>query len=470
MPAKATLYLRTRVAEGKYKYSRVTFDRKNNPEIPADYDGTFYVRVRENKKRTWVPFGQLDKALVFQTKFEGNVKLLAHGLEPLPLSEPDPGPLPTLEADPTIKDAARVFIAECEARIQDWRNGLKNGLSPATVSAYKRAALNFVASCNEFGAVRISELADPTRGAAILLHHKEWLQKNTMRREHGKGGYSDSRQFTVLGQFLAGHNIKMAKDRKLVPGDTGILKHSAVPQMGKPSKADIYCYTPEDIEAMLSACDTVGYKGNNNESIYDADDLRDLVLIMFWSGCRDEEIQHLEWTDFIPANGDGCGKLIIQDKPHYNWRVKDHEKREIRLKSRPQLRDLLVARQKRMQTAAWLERHKGHSTKLVFSTSVGTPNQNFADHIAALQERAELGEVKRRKGAPRKPYQFSRPEVRRHILHLFRKSYATWQSLLGEPSQNIQDDLGHSELSTTERYLCRVDDRQAALKGYNAIR
>jgi integrase len=465
MRQKASLYVRFGT-----KYEPVEF-KKGQPQSPANYIGKFYVRFSDSGKRYWKSFDDLQLAQVFRRNLTTDIDRRREGLPPVRtdvnnlLRDFETGLAPEKG---TIAEAVAAFIAECESRIQDWRNGGRNGLSPNSVTAYKRAVNNFATSCAEFGAVQMSEFSVPERGAAILTNHKAWLQKNTERR-HGKAAYSDSRQFVVLNQFLAGHGIKLAKDRTVNPNDIGLLKRHAVPSVAKPKKGDVVFYTPEDIKAMLSAALTVDYKHNNNVSWYDADDLRDLLLVFLWTGCRDEEIQHLEWSDFIARNGDGHGKIIIQDKPQYDWRVKDHEKREIRLKDCPQLRDLLVARQKRMATDAWQKTHQGHSKTLIFSTANGTPDQNFADRIGAMQERAELGEVKRKAGAPRKPYTFSRPEARRHILHNFRKTWATWQSVKGIPAQNIQAALGHSELSTTERYLSLVDEPEKTRAAFDAI-
>lgn len=454
MRAKATLYTRTNAV-----YSQIQF-KKGKALVPRNYDGTFYIRVTEDGKRKWLPFASVDAALSQRQKLTDNLEA---GLRPT--TGLTATSAPTVAASPkgnlTIVDAANTFLAECESRIQGWRNGDENGLSPATITAYRRAIKNFVTSCSEFGATHVSEFLDAGRGVAILKNHKVWLQDHTQRRT-GKAAYSDSRQFVVLNQFLAGHGIKMAKDKTVNPNDVGLLKRVDVPRVRKPAKGDVVYYTPADLKAMLSACATVGYKKNNNVSFYDAHDLRDLVLILFWTGVRDEELQHLEWTDVN-------GKILIQDKPHWDWRVKDHEKRPIKIT--PQLKALLDARAKRMTTAAWQKNHGGHSKTLIFSTSLSTPDQNFADRIGGLQERAVLGEVERKNPTEknRKPYEFSRPECRRHILHNFRKTWATWQSVKGVPAQNIQHALGHSELSTTERYLALVDDPDAVRAGFEAI-
>lgn len=460
MAAKASLYIRPEGSTLRVKIKKFT---KGRPVLPIGFQGDFYVRVKEGDNRVWKRFATVDEALTGRANIITNLDRQAEGLAPLPVTAPIAN-----NGHPTINSAVAQFIADCEARIQGWRNGDENGLSPATVTAYRRAAKNFAASCAAVDAVSMAELADPKRGAVILKNHKDWLQTNTERRT-GKAAYSDSRQFVVLNQLLAGYGIKMQKDRTVNPQDIGILRRQDVPKVKKLSKGDVVYYTPADIEAMLSATSTVRYKQNNNAPLYDAQDLRDLTLILFWTGLRDAELQHLEWSDIVWRNGDGNGKIIVQDKPQYDWRVKDHEKRVVKMT--PKLRTLLEARQKRVATEKWQATHRGHSKTLLFSTSVGTPNQNFADFIGALQDRAELGEVERKNptDANRRPYEFSRPECRSHILHNFRKTWATWQSVSGVPAQNIQYMLGHSELSTTERYLALVDEPEKERSAFDAI-
>jgi integrase len=456
MRAKASLYVRP---EGSFEPVRLVKGRPH--DIPKNYDGPFYVRFTDNGQRKWASFSSFEAAFAQLQNIGFNIDRKREGLLPETASVVPTAPTVSLAAksgrSDSIANACAAFLAECEGRVQAWRDGDANGLAPSSVAAYKRAINNFAKSCEEFGATRMSEFQDSERGAAILKNHRLWLQANTDRRV-GKAAYSDARQFTVLNRFLAGHGIKLAKSRTVNPNDAGLLKHFDVPKVRKPGKGDVVFYTPADLKAMLSACATVNYKQSNNAPLYDPDDLRDLVLILFWTGMRDGELQHLEWSDIIWKDGDASGKILIQDKPQYDWKVKDHEKRSIKMT--PKLKTLLLARQKRVQSDQWKSTHLGHSQTLLFSTSVGTPNQNFADFVRGLQERAVLGEVARKNPtlANRKPYLFSRPESRRHILHNFRKTWATWQSIQGVPSQNIQVALGHSELVTTERYLAVFDD------------
>jgi integrase len=444
MLATATLYTRT-----NGNYSKVEFHKKNDlPIIPNDYEGTFYLRVSESGKRVWKPFKQLDSALATKKQIETNLILERKGLPPLPRVEvaTSNGIVET----GAIAAAVAKFITYCESREADWHNGGSNGLSPNSVVAYRKAMQDFAASCAEFNAIHLSEFQNAERGEAILLNFKNWLRDNVTRKK-GKGAYSDSRKFIVLGQFLARNGIKMKTDRVFNPNDEGVIKHADVPRVKKPGVGDVVYYTPDDLLAMLGAADGVHEKSN-----YLSDDLKDLVMILLCTGMRDEEVQHLTWSDINWANGDGKMKIMVQDKPQFQWRVKDHEKRPVS----PDKNAILKARLKARQAGKG-ERAKRNGSELLFPTHLGTPDQNFADRINALQKRAENA---------KKPYTFSRPECRSHILHNFRKTWATMQMLNGVPLRNIQKDLGHSEISTTERYLAIVEDPDKVRAAYEAIK
>lgn len=440
MRAAAALYIR----EPQQPYSKVAF-KNGKPVVPKEYGGTYYIRLSENGKRTWKPFKNIDDALTEQANLETNLDRVRKGIAPLPIPSVAP-----VQPEGTIAVAVAEFIAYSESRENDWRNGADNGLSPNSVVAYRKAMQDFAASCVEFNAIHLSEFQNDDRGEKILLNFKDWLRQNVTRKR-GKGAYSDSRKFTVVGQFLARNGIKMKTDRTFNPQDAGLVDRVDIPRVKKPGIADVVFYTPEDLKAMLTAADGVHEKSN-----FLADDLKDLVMLLLCTGMRDEEIQHLTWKDINWANGDGKMKITVQDKPQFDWRVKDHEKRIVSPDKNAILKARLLARKEGRG-----ERADRNGSELLFPTRLGTPDQNFADRINALQKRAESG---------KKPYTFSRPEARSHILHNFRKSYATYQMLQGVPARNIQRDLGHSELSTTERYLAIVEEPEAVRKAYETIK
>ena len=438
MRATATLYY---LPNSNGTRVRLEFKKTKNAAVPApalspDYTGKFYLRTSVDGKRIWQKYATIKDALLARDQF-----VAAHDRKQagLPAVEPVAAAAAILKpsyAKGSVKAAVEEFIAYSESRIKDWERGADNGLSPNSVTAYKKAVRDFAASCAQFGATQMSEF-EGVRGKTILLHFKKWLDANINRRA-GKAAHGDARKFVVVDTFLARNGIKMSKDRKFNPNDPGLLDHTDVPRVKKARIRDVTYYTPRDIRAMLEVTESY----DKEKSIYDAQDLKELLLTFVLTGCRDEEIQHLCWTDINWRNGDGRGKITIQDKPQFNWRVKDHEKRIIHMPD--ELRNWLQVRQARTS------KHE----ELVFPNSVGKPNQNFADHVVGLQKRAAA-----------KGHTFSRPECRTHVLHNFRKSYATIQMLVyGATPRELQADLGHSELSTTERYLADTREEGQRVK------
>jgi integrase len=444
MRASATLYLRY----SKKPYAKVAF-KNSKPIVPQDYEGSFYLRLSQHGKRKWVSYPNLTEALVAQANIETNIDRVRKGIAPIeiPVEHPNKG---------SIAEAVEEFIEYSEGRVEAWRKGGDNGLSPSSVTAYRKAMQNFAASCQDFGAVHMNEFQNSERGEAILLHFNKWLDQNVRRKpgalKRAKGAYSDARKFTIVGAFLARNGIKMKTDRTFNPNDVGLVDRVDVPRVKKPAIGDVVYYTPEDIQAMLRAADGPAHQ---NSKTFLADDLKDLVLLLLCTGMRDEEVQHLTWSDINWANGDGKMKITVQDKPQFDWRVKDHEKRIVTPDKNAMLKARLLARQ-----AGRGHRAPRANRELLFSTSRGNPDQNFADRINALQKRAQTG---------KKPYTFSRPECHIHVVHNFRRCYATYQMVHGVPVRNIQRDLGHSDLQTTERYLAIVDTPEKVRAAYDEI-
>jgi integrase len=425
--ATATLYYlpNSNGTRERLEFKKIKTAVVPQPQLPPGYAGKFYLRTSIDGKRVWQSYATIDLALTARDQFIVTHDRKREGLPAVKPAEAVAAIMKPRYAKGSIKAAVEDFITYSESRIKDWQAGADNGLSPNSVTAYKKAVRDFAASCAQFGATQMSEF-EGARGKAILLHFKKWLGAN-IRRRVGKAAHGDARKFVVIDTFLARNGIKMSKARKFNPTDPGLLDHADVPRVKKSRIHDVTYYTSRDIRAMLEA--TASY--DQEKSIYDATDLKELLLTFVLTGCRDEEIQHLCWSDLNWRNGDGRGKITIQDKPQFNWRVKDHEKRIIIMPD--ELRNWLQARQARTS------KHE----ELVFPNSVGKPNQNFADHVVGLQKRALAS-----------GHTFSRPECRTHVLHNFRKSYATIQMLVyGATPRELQADLGHSELSTTERYL-----------------
>ena len=427
MKATATLYIlpNSNGTREKLEFAKPKGVGVPRPRLPAGYEGKFYLRTSVNGKRVWQKYETVELALAARDQFVAAHDRKREGLPAIKPAEAVAAILKPHHAKGSIAERVQEFITYSESRVDDWLRGADNGLAPNSVVAYKKAVQSFADACAEIGAVQMSELVGE-RGKAILLQFKKWLGSNVTRRA-GKAAHGDARKFVVIDSFLARNGIKMSKDRKFNPTDVGLMDYKDVPRVKKGRIGDVVFYTPRDLRAMLQAAESY----DKEKSIYDAQDLKELVLTFLLTGCRDEEIQYLTWDRINWKNGDGRGKITLHDQPKYKWRMKDHEKRVVTMPD--ELRNWLRARRDRTSAAE----------ELVFSNSVGNPHHNFADHINGLQARAiKAG------------YTFSRPECHQKVLHNFRKTYSTVRMLVyGATPREIQADLGHSSLETTERYL-----------------
>jgi integrase len=445
MRAKATLY--TRISG--QPYSKVEF-KKDKPVVPPSYEGAFYLRLSEDGKRKWVSFPNLPEALTAQANIETNLDRARKGIAPLPVAAPVLSPA----AKSTITDAAASYLAEQETRVQGWRNGSQGGLSPATLDVIKNAIETFLKACADFGAVRIAELKDPARGRQIMLHVRDWMEKNTDRRK-GKAAYTDGKKFTYIAQLLAVNGIKMAQDKKIRwDGDPGLLRWHEVPRAERPKVSDVVFYTPEDLKALWDgAGKVIQTKNGSQRASWIAEDIRDLLAVLILTGMRDEEVQHLQWSDIIWANGDGLPKFKVKDKPQYDWRPKNGERTVQPVEFfAVALRERLKGRRARKKVT--------NETGLVFPTTLNTPDQNFADQIRkAMNNALKAG------------YQFNRPEAHEHnIVHNFRRTFATvLNSCYSLSAPTVQDRIGDADLETVQRYLGKVDDPAAMRKAFERL-
>ena len=330
MRSTATLYIlphsngtRTRLEFTKSKNARGVLSAVPQPQLPAGYTGKFYLRTSIDGKRVWQKYQTIDLALRARDQFVAAHDRRREGLPAVNPTKAVQDILAPTYAKGTIAGAVEEFVNYSETRIEDWRKGADNGLAPNSFVAYRKAVRDFAASCAEFGARAMDEFHGE-RGRAILFHFKTWFGANVTRRA-GKAAHGDARRFIIVDIFLARNGVKLSKDRKFNPNDPGMLDHRDVPRVKKSRISDVAYYTPRDLRAMLEATDSF----DKEKSIYDADDLKELVLTFALTGCRDEEIQHLTWSDINWKDGCSRGKITIQDEPKFDWRVKDHENRVV---------------------------------------------------------------------------------------------------------------------------------------------
>src|SRR6266496_1266129 len=188
---------------------------------------------------------------------------------------------------------------------------------------------------------------------------------------------------------------------------TGFLKFSGVDYRSWNLRAPKYekklpdVYDTEEIESLLAAC-----KREYN---------RLLILILWKTGLRDQELIHLWWSD-ISFNR---RVLRVTGKPVYDWKIKDYEQREIPIPT-----DLLRS------LKAW--REVNPKKKLVLGTKNDTRNFKYLPALKVIAKRAGVANA---------------------TLHRFRRTYCTSVLRGGVDLRTVQALMGHSDLASTMRYL-----------------
>jgi integrase len=366
--------------------------RKGRPVPPGDVEiYGYYLRYRKNGRRIVESLGKDITAAfaAFQNR-ELNHTRIRMGLEPIH------GPA-ALAYDFRAHSDGRIRIADAvEKYIQDLTNSVQMGeRSDATLSSYKLAVEDFRDHC---GVTFIDEITGD-----VLKRHKIYLHQSIKKRVRGKKSNTVAKRFRYLGAFLARHGVQIAKTRK--SGSSGLMNWSDFPREEKKAKIDKY--SEEEINGMLSVA-TV--------------DEADLIHTFLRTGCRDEEVAYLLWTDIDFKRR----QITIDEKPQYGWRPKDKERRVVPVEDGVLL-DRLQARRKRQNPPS----------ALVFPNTLGSPDAHLIRqlHKVVAKMKANKLEIE---GAP--------------TLHRFRRTYASMM-ISHSDLQTVSNLLGHSDIETTARYL-----------------
>lgn len=188
---------------------------------------------------------------------------------------------------------------------------------------------------------------------------------------------------------------------------TGFLKFARVDYRSWGLQAPKYekklpdIYSPDQIESMLAA-------GKRDYQ-------RVLIQILYKTGLRDGEAQHLFWTDVSFTEK----KLRVRSKPEYHWKIKDWEQRDIPLSA-----DLIRV------LKDWREANP--KMKLVLGTRNDKPNTKLLLMVKGVAKNAQVT------GA---------------TLHRFRRTFCTTLLRGGMDLSTVQLLMGHRDLASTMRYL-----------------
>lgn len=183
-----------------------------------------------------------------------------------------------------------------------------------------------------------------------------------------------------------------------------------------------------------------------------ADEVMRLAIDLLWQlGLREQEATHAEWDDVDWAHS--VFRVQGKVREHYRFAVKDSEQREVPIPA------ALLSRLK-----ARREKHK--DTRLVLSGKHDRPEGHLLRKLKTLARNSGLNcgrcEGCQRKGALAECEEFE--------LHKFRRTYATTLLRSGVDLATAQRMMGHSDLSSTIRYLrpassATVQDKVNAIFG-----
>jgi integrase len=283
---------------------------------------------------------------------------------------------------------------------------------------------------------RTGEQTPEEVNADLLTRYQSELRRN-LKVKHTQFGEAKDRQGTInsrfrcLSVFFSFHNLLICESPKARDG-RGILRRNEMPRTNKAKKLreakarltqTVIIYSDAEIKAMLSAA-------TKDES--------DLIKFLLETGVRDKEAAHVEWDDI---DGD---YLHLKDKPKYEWKLKDKEKRSVPLN--PKLIARLKARRLRQEARA--KEDGRDASNLIFPNSLNRPNLALDETIQKVVAKAKKA------GFDWNP----RSEV---TMHKFRKNFATAVYRKRKDILLVRDLLGHADIATTLIYIA-VDTKPDA--------
>ncbi len=387
--------------------------------IPPKDAVSFYIRYTDGatKKRVVVPAGKdFDNARVRALNIETTQNAARNGEEPVIV------PDIAKSERKTVADAVREYLTHIDDRIIAWQRGAKkDGLSLNSKTTYTKTVNDFLAYCNQTGIRYLPKTDESSTQATdeisrkVLLDYKLYLYKTLERRNGGQQSETIATRFRNLSAFLSFHKIRIVQSRRACDS-RGLLAPNEMPVANAPGSngaAEVKTYSDEELHALLAVADEDG---------------EDFLQFFLKTGVRDKEAAHAEWSDIDFK----AATLRLQDKPHYDWRLKDKEARTIPLE--PKLLNRLKVRKARQEKQA--KQDGQDAPRLIFPNTLGGVDSGLIVRLRKI-----VAKVKDWKAGS---------EVE---LHKFRKNYATLLHRSGYDLRSLQRLLGHANIKTTMRYV-----------------
>ena len=162
-----------------------------------------------------------------------------------------------------------------------------------------------------------------------------------------------------------------------------------------------------------------------------------LYRLLLGTGIREQESMYLEWDDIDTQSK----TLRVHSKPKWDFRVKDFEERALPLSD-----DL------RARLLAFKAKHPAGKGP-IFDRS-GQPDGHMLRTLKRLAREAGLG------CGVCGGCKADRSECERWFLHKFRATYCTKLLRSGLDLRTVQQMMGHSDLTSTMRYLRPAENEQ----------
>ncbi len=405
---KVRLYVRVRHSDGRYSYLDPAWNR--NRTLRAGYalvagqpehhpEGVYYLRFLQGSKRVWQSVGpQPDRAQAALRNTEHDLDSIALGrvAEPAPVSQLPPTSNHIPLAAPTPRPVAAPAAngsPSLNGAIESYLSEVRRFRSKKTIAACEHILRLFGSKCSKV-AIQDIERND-------LLDHMSVL------RDQGLCPRTIYNHIARITTLLRSHKI------------IGLLARHDKPQYDEKVPD---AYGSDQLLALLSAA---------------LPEERILFEFLLGTGFREQEVMYCTWKDI-----DFKGKVVtVRSKPAMGFRLKDKEERSVPIP------DSLVK--------ALAIRKAASTSMLLFPGPGGKPHGHFLRVLKNLALRSHLncGECTNKAGKSCADC----PVCSEWDLHKFRRTFATIHSEGGVSPRTIQHWLGHSDLSTTLRYLSVAD-------------
>jgi integrase len=376
---KVTLY-RLVTENGRNRYVRVK--GRQNPEGVL---GSYYLRYRENGKRKWESVGE-DLGVALEEQ-KNRAKAVS-----------SPTPVTIISVRKTVREASKEFLADKSGA---WRHilgvfGDFYGWDKDPAS-FQRA--DFKAYAQHVGKLRLR----PRTQLNYLSNLTTFLR--------GTG------RVVLIARNEQDATVKKAT--AVIP-NTLILVSSDFPVVNRGIKD---FYTQEQVKALFGACK------NLRERL--------MLSLLYYSGCRENEIAHLFWSDIRWD----AQELLVREKQALKWTTKTNEDRVC------EIPDQLLA--------VVREAYAVRTHKLILPNRDGNPDGHLLKKVQQIAKRAGItcGECRdcvERKGR----------NCQNFGLHKFRYTYGRVLDEGKTPIEDIRVALGHKDISTTIGYLGGGDKKQ----------